>query len=221
MSDPTTPDPTPTPADPPQEPAAATPEPSTPPAEPPKSTENPWDNPEVARTEIERLRRENAASRTNAKAQAAEDARNELAQSIGKALGLVKDEPVDPARLTEQLTQAQEQARQSALELAVYRAAPSADAATALLDSRSFLAKVADIDPSEGDKIAEAVTGAVQENPALGKRAPAPNPAQGSSAGGPPRPVQLTQADLAGMSPEQITEARQKGQLDDLLGIKR
>jgi hypothetical protein len=35
------------------------------------------------------------------------------------------------------------------------------------------------------------------------------------------RPSQLTRSDLDRMSPEQINEARQKGQLDDLLGIKR
>lgn len=35
------------------------------------------------------------------------------------------------------------------------------------------------------------------------------------------RPAQLTQSDLDRMTPEQISEARKKGQLDDLLGIKR
>lgn len=53
----------------------------------------------AATTEIERLRRENGAERTNAKAKAADEARAELAQTIGKTLGLVKDdEQADPYR---------------------------------------------------------------------------------------------------------------------------
>jgi hypothetical protein len=68
----------------PESPAAATtpPAPAAPaepakPAEPPAASANPWDDPKAAQAEIERLRRENGAARTNAKAQAAEDAKKE------------------------------------------------------------------------------------------------------------------------------------------------
>ncbi|MGC5019022.1 hypothetical protein [Micromonospora sp. DT47] len=51
-----------------------------------------------------------------------------------------------------------------------------------------------------------------------GPRTPAPDPSQGarSSAG----PTQLTRDHLRRMSPEQIEDARVKGQLNDLLGVK-
>lgn len=188
--------------------------------EQPKQAANPWEDPEAARAEIERLRRENASSRTNAKAKAAEEAKKELAQTIGKALGLVEDEQVDPAALTEQLTKAQADQRQAALELAIFRATPDASVANALLDSRSFLAKVADTDPTDADAIAEAVQAAVSNNPALGKRLPAPNPAQGSSGNGPSAAGQLTRDDLKSMTPDEINKARVEGRLDDLMSGK-
>jgi hypothetical protein len=150
---------------------------------------NPWEDPKAAQAEIERLRKENGAARTNAKAQAADEARNELAQTIGKALGLVKDEPVDPAKLTEQLLSAQTGTKQAQIELAVFRASGAVNGdPSALLDSRAFLAKLADIDPADSAAVAAAITAAVAENPRLGvqagPRVPAPNPAQGSSANG-------------------------------------
>jgi len=200
--------------------------PETPPAVPqPKADPppaNPWDDPKAAQAEIEKLRRENGAARTNAKAQAAEEAKKELAQTIGKALGLVEDGPVDPAKLTEQLTQTQAQAKQAALELAVYRSTPDATVANALLDSRSFLAKVANLDPSDGTAIAAAVGEAVTDNPALGKRTPAPNPAQGSSASGPVAPAQMSQQEVERLyrdkKYDEIEKARSEGRLDQLLG---
>jgi hypothetical protein len=82
--------------------------------------------PGAAKAEIERLRRENGSARTNAKAQAAEDAKKELAQTIGKALGLVEDEPIDPAKLTESLTTAQADAKQAQVALAVFQNAGTA-----------------------------------------------------------------------------------------------
>jgi hypothetical protein len=209
--------------------AAATPTADPTPTEPPKAADpapaaNPWENPDAAKAEIERLRKENGAARTNAKAAAAEEARKELAQQIGKALGFVKDEPVDPAKLTEQLTATQAQAKQAALELAVFKSTTDATVAAALLDSRSFLAKVADLDPTDTAAIAAAVGEAVTQNPALGKRAPAPNPAQGAGANGPASVAQLTQADVDRLAREnkyaEIDKAREDGRLNDLLGIK-
>ena len=166
----------------------------TPPATTPVSADkapvNPWDDPVAAKAEIERLRKENGSDRVNAKAQAATDARNEFAQTIGKALGLItNDEPADPAALTAQLTAAGADARQAKIELAVFRAAQATDAdPSALLDSRAFLVKLADVDPSDTAAITAAVTEAVTANPRLGKPAVPgmkPNPAQGHSASAP------------------------------------
>jgi hypothetical protein len=151
---------------------------------------SPWDDPAVAKAEIERLRKENGADRVNAKAQAATDARASMAQEIGKALGLIKgDEPADPAALTAQLTAAGADARQAKIELAVFRAAQATDAdPSALLDSRAFLVKLADVDPSDAAAITAAVTEAVAANPRLGKPVTPgmkPNQAQGRSASAP------------------------------------
>src|SRR5690606_34655657 len=49
------------------------------------------DDPAVLKGMIADLRRENGSARTNAKAQAADEARTALVHELGKALGLVKD----------------------------------------------------------------------------------------------------------------------------------
>lgn len=212
----------PTPAD--VAPAAPTPSPepaAAAPAPAPTDTAKPnvWENPETAKAEIERLRRENGAARTNAKQQAADEARADLAQTIGKALGLVKgDETADPAKLTEQLTASQVEAKQARVELAVFRNAEAVGAdPLALLDSASFLAKAAALDPSDVDGLAAAMRDAVTANPRLGaaptSRLPQPNPAQGTSGGGAVTDdidTQIADATKAGNHARAIALKRQK-----------
>jgi hypothetical protein len=48
-------------------------------------------------------------------------------------------------------------------------------------------------------------------------RTPAPNPAQGSSGGGAAGVKQLTRADMERMTPQEVVEAQNKGQFDNLL----
>lgn len=192
------------------------------PAEPAKT--NPWDDPTVAKAEIERLRKENGSDRVNAKAQAATDARNEFAQTIGKALGLIKaDETVDPAKLAEQLTASGAETRKAQVALAVYQAAGTTADPGALLDSTSFLASLKDIDPSDSAAMQTAITAAVESNPRLGAapgtRLPASNPAQGSSGSGSAL-SQLSRSDLDHMTPEAIVEAKQAGRFNSLMGIR-
>lgn len=217
----------PTPTDPAPAAVATPPEPT--PTDPPKAAEpkaNLWDDPKTAQAEIERLRRENGSERVNAKAQAAEDAKKELAQTIGKALGFVEDEPIDPAKLTESLTTAQAEAKQARVELAVFRNATAVNGdPAALLDSTSFLKSLDSIDPSDPAAVTAAIEAAVAANPRLGAapsepRSPAPNPAQGSSASGVAGVSQLTQADMDRMSPEQIDAAHNEGRFDALLGSR-
>lgn len=137
--------------------------------------DSPWSDPNKAKAEIERLRRENAADRTNAKQTAAQEARDALAQDIGKALGLVKDDSTttDPAALATAAQEATEKAREAQVELAVYKAAGAAEKKAdpaALLDSRAFLASVHDLDPTAADfqtKIGAAIKAAVEANPKL------------------------------------------------------
>lgn len=225
-------EPTPTPSEPSAAAPAPTPNPpATPaateptPSDPPKS---PWDDPAAAQAEIERLRKENAKDRTNAKAQAAEDARKELANTIGKALGIVEDgAETDPAKLTESLTTAQREAQQARVELAVFRNAATAGGdPAALLDSSSFLASLASVDPSDSAAVTAAIESAISTNPRLGAapaepRPPAPNPAQGSSSSGPSGTPQLTEADVKRLSAEgkheEIVKAREEGRLRDYL----
>jgi hypothetical protein len=177
----------PAPADPPADPAPANddPAPTDPPADP--------DKPETfSREYVEKLRRENAAAREKAKTDAtaaADKARDELAQSIGKALGLVKDdETVKPEDL---LAQAQAD-RQTAIDeanagkrdLAVLRNADKHGANTdELLDSAAFNRKLAALDPS-ADEFASQVDALIKEtvdgNPGKFKRV-TPPPSPGSS----------------------------------------
>ncbi len=135
---------------------------------------------------------------------AADAAKAELAQSIGKALGLVQDEPLDPAKLTEELTAEKTAAQQARVELAVFKAATAANGdPAALLDSSSFLASLKDVDPADTAAVQAAIEAAVTANPRLGvatdPRLPAPNPAQGTAASGAPGlEAQIVEATKAG-----------------------
>lgn len=129
--------------------------------------------PSWAQKQIRDLRAENAKDRTNAKQTAAQEARDALAQDIGKALGLVKDDnqTPDPDQLTRQVADAQAAQKQAAIELAIYKTATNHEGdPTALLDSRSFLEKVSNLDPSAEDfqtQIGDAIKQAVTDNPKL------------------------------------------------------
>jgi hypothetical protein len=178
-----------------------------------------WDDPTAARAEIEKLRRENGAERVNAKTAAAEEARNELLQK----LGLTKDGATapDPDALAKDLSTAREQARQTAVDLAVYRAAAASKAnPDALLDSASFLAKVRTLDPTGADfttQVTDAITAAVTSNPTL-KATQAVGASGVELGGGTGEQGQITEAQLHTMSPDQIVDAQNKGLLRSLLG---
>lgn len=202
----------------PTTPPAPTPPAPAAPASPaaPEAQANPWADPATAEAEIKRLRAENGAARTNAKAQAAEDARKELAASIGKLLNPEATEPTDPAALAEQVTTSQAEAKQARVELAVFRNAAAAGGdPAALLDSASFLASLAAVDPSDTAAVTAAVAAAVAANPRLGAAPagptpPAPNPAQGASASGAPGlEAQIAEATKAGNHRLAITLKRQ------------
>jgi hypothetical protein len=91
-------------------------------------------------------------------------------------------------------------------------------------DARALLAsKVDDFvdgDKVDGDAIDKALADLLKRKPHLGvqnKRF------EGSADGGArkgSRPEQLTQQDLNKMTPDQIVEARRKGQFDDLMGVQ-
>ncbi len=112
----------------------------------------------------------------------AAQAKAELAQQIGKALGLVAEEekPVDPKEMVERLSaekdatakerdKERELHRRALTELGVHRTALKLGAdGDALLDSRSFLRSIKDLDPNADDfgtALAERITQAVEDNP--------------------------------------------------------
>jgi hypothetical protein len=151
--------------------------------------------PAVAKV-ITEARSEAGKERTTAKANAAAQARQELAQTIGKALGIVQDDqPADPAELTRTITEKTSRigelettVRTQAIELAAYKAAGAHGAnPAALLDSRSFLASVAELDPAAADfttKLDDAIKAAVDNNAQL-RTGQAPRRGGGDFVGGP------------------------------------
>lgn len=135
----------------------------------------------VARLErdLAAARREAGAARVNAKTAAAEEARAELAQQIGKALGLVKDDtPPDPAKLAEAITakdsrigELEASLRAQQVESAVRAAADKQQAKpNVLLDSRAFSKVLAGLDPAATDfttQLDDAIKKAVADNPSF------------------------------------------------------
>ncbi|EPH40342.1 hypothetical protein ABT390_13540 [Streptomyces aurantiacus] len=192
--------PDPTPATPP----TSAPDPATPPA--PAEQGHNDSAATIARLESElaAARAEAGKSRVTAKQKAADDAVQQLTQDIGKALGLIKDdEQATPEQLTQQLTTAQEQARATAVELAVHRTAPSAGAnPDALLDSRAFATAAATLDPADTDAVTAAIKAAVTANPRLAAEAQHTGaPRGGAEFTGPPSggvtPAQFAAMDYA------------------------
>lgn len=133
------------------------------------------DNLQDALKVITDLRKENARARTNAKETAANEARTDIAQTIAKALGLSSDEEnasPDPQEqvkaLTEEVSATKARAEQATLELAIYKTSAAVGAnPSSLLDSRSFMSSVADIDPTDEQAVASAIKSAVEQNPSL------------------------------------------------------
>ncbi|MCG0062244.1 hypothetical protein L0F81_02895 [Streptomyces tricolor] len=146
------------------------------------------------RKELKTANADAAKARTNAKKAAADEARTQIVQELGKALGLIKDDkdtPPDPAALTTQIEKATAAHRETAIELAVYRGASKHGAdPEALTDSRAFLRSIADLDPTDEEftkKVTAAIKAAVADNPKL-KAASAPPRSSGDFSGSSEKP---------------------------------
>ncbi|MDQ0854787.1 hypothetical protein QFZ79_002898 [Arthrobacter sp. V4I6] len=186
----------------PETPAGAPAEPpaTVPPVEPPAATEPPkaseWDGkveslPADAQKIIAGLRKEAGDERVAAKTLAA------IQKALNPEAG---DEKPDPVKLAALLSERDTEAKQAKTELAVYKAAAKAGAdADALLDSRAFLAKIADLDPSKTADIDKAIKEAVTNNPKL-KTVQAAG-ASGSDFSGGSGEGAVTQAAFNAMSP--------------------
>lgn len=166
------------------------------------------DLPDWAQRIIKDTREEAAKTRVDAKThaeKAASQARDQFAQDIGRALGLIKDDaeggtgdeiaPPTAEELLGQVAAEKESTRMARVELAIYKAAASHQAdPLALLDSRAFLDVVKSVDPSDSEALANAIKAAVESNPRLrleevapaaAEPEPTPPPSGGSFAGGP------------------------------------
>jgi len=186
----------------PVEPPALTAAPTAPPAVsvPPWERDGQPFDPARAWAMIESLREDVGKSRTGAKAQAAEEAKREVAAQVAKALGIAGDEPPDPAELTRQISIAQDQAWTAAVELQVWRVAGEHGGDPgSMLDSMAFIASLddlADLDP-RGQEFREQLKAKVQAAAAkyparsgTGQAStPRPDPSQGAK---PPTRVRAT-----------------------------
>lgn len=125
--------------------------------------------PDWAQKLITDTRAEAATHRTGKTA--AEQAQQATIDKIAVALGLKGDDETDPAKLAEKVTASEAKTRDAVTQLAVFKAAGKHQGdPAALLDSRGFLAKLADLDPTAADfpsKVDEAIKSAVADNPKL------------------------------------------------------
>lgn len=163
-------------------------------------------------------------ARGNQQAEQAAAERDAQLAKIAEALGLAPEKP-DPEKIAAQLQQAQAEKASLARQNAVLLAANTAGAdASALLDSRSFLASLENVDPGNPAAVLDAVKAAVAANPRYAAAtpqqpatAPAPPPRQASTAGSfnasPGGARQLTAADVKSMSGAELSKAASQGLL--------
>ncbi|MFG2970795.1 hypothetical protein ACGFZS_46755 [Streptomyces sp. NPDC048288] len=188
---------------------------------------------------VENLRTEVAdekQKRTDAEKKAQDD-QAAFMKKVAAAFGLDtgEEKPPTPEELTAKLAEEQartkasdDRARQTQVELAVYRsAAKHGGDPDALLDSRGFATAIAKLDPASdsfGADVEKAVKDAVDANPKLAVAKPAAEPKPAIPAGGAPMggapggKKQLGAEDAARMSPEQIAKAVEEGRFTAYLG---
>lgn len=185
--------------------------------------DSPWNDPTKAQAEIEKLRRENAAARTNAKATAAQEARDSVLQEFGKALGFIKegDDTPDADALTKAAQDAADEARVARVELAAYKAAGTLGAnPVELLDRRSVVTALDKLDPTADDfdaQVVAVVKKAVTDNPQLLAQAPVAGASSTDHPGGSGEvadiDAQIAAAQAAGDNRRAIQLKRQRAQI--------
>lgn len=166
------------------------------------------------------LRTEAGNHRVAAKT-AGEKAQTDLLTAFAKAAGLeLPGDKPDPDKLAADLAASNKAARESTIKLAVYQAAGAHQGnPDALLDSNTFLAKVDTLDPTAADfgtQVGEAIKAAVTANPSL-KQTRAVGASTVDTPGGTGEQGQITEEQLAQMTPQEINEALEKGLLKNLL----
>jgi hypothetical protein len=137
---------------------------------------------------ISSLREEAASKRVDVKS-IKEDVKKEVAREFGVALGLVEDPNAKPDAdaLAAQAAQKAQEATAAQRELAVFKAAPEGVKVQDLLDSRSFLDTISNIDPTDQAGLKKAIDDAVAARPSL-KIAAGPARSGGDLGGGQEKP---------------------------------
>lgn len=161
-------------------------------------------------------RAEAAQYRTTAKT-AAQAAQQELTDKMAALLGLKPE--LDPETLAASLKQSQSEAQARARELAVYKAAVASGAnVDRLMDSRSVMDSVADIDPTDIAAITAAITAATTANPYL--KATQAAASSGAPLSGTHEDGQMTEAQFAAIAndPAAVLAAYDAGKLDRIRG---
>ncbi|MFE3197172.1 hypothetical protein [Embleya sp. NPDC059237] len=154
---------------------------------------------------------------TSGKASAAEQRAQAVLDAIATATG--QKQPDDPAVLGQKLSEQQKATHTALIKAALYEHAAEHGAnPAALADSLAFQAATAGLDATDTAAVVAAAKAAAEGNAALRAipAGPASGPADLTGAGQPGQ-RQLTEADLATMTAEQIVEAQDKGLLAHLL----
>ncbi|MGW4822527.1 hypothetical protein ACWEP4_26925 [Streptomyces sp. NPDC004227] len=231
------------PAPTPPEPTAtpATPEPAEPTATEPKAKAPTFTgefDPAKFEKLVENIRGDVAAEKAKREAAETKAADDQAAfmKRVATAFGIETDETKPPTleELAAQLEESRgetkasrDETRQTRVELAVYKSAARHGAdPDALLDSRAFAQAVAKLDPAGTDfntQVENAITEAVAANQKLKAKQPEPKepatPAAGAPMDGAPGGKrQLGKADVARMTPAEITKAVREGRLNAYLG---
>lgn len=190
--------------------------------------------------EAEKWKANSRKNEANAKAnREAEATQKALLAEVAAKLGIqTADGQPDPTQISAQLEAAQRQNKTAALELAVLRAAGRLGAnGDALLDSRSFVAQLADLDPAQPQGIEAAIQAALAGSPGkygtstgAGATSTAGAGNTGTTAattagastassfnGSPGGNRQWTQDDVNRATPAEVTKAMEQGLLKQLL----
>lgn len=193
----------------------------------------PWD-PQRAMNTIQTLRAEQKTADDARKA--AEQRSKDLLTSIGKLVDPngAENTPPDPAKITADLQQASERARQAQVQLAVWQQAGPAGADPArVMGWMPFQEAIRGLDPNAADfsaQVAAKLQAEVAASPWLAATAPQAAPANpaapaapqapavsGAPIAGGVTPVPITEAQLASMSHEETVAALNEGRLNHLL----
>ncbi|MGW2932952.1 hypothetical protein ACWDA7_14040 [Streptomyces sp. NPDC001156] len=192
------------------------------PAQP--STASATDNGDTTdwKAEAQRLKAEADRWKANSrKNENGKKANSDLLAKVAEALGLDAGTKPDADQLTQQLSASQAEVRQSKVEAAVLRTAARLGVdGDALLDSRSFVDSLAELDPSDSAAVEAAVNAVKSRFQKADTGASAPTPPAHSGApisGSPGGSKPITETELAQMTPDQIAKAYEDGRLAHLM----